>query len=93
MKKPILLSPVGSFEALHSAIRGGADAIYFGVEQLNMRTKSVPNFTVDDISEVATVCQNHKVKCYLTLNTVMYDYDMQLASKIIDSASITRWML
>ena len=85
MKKPILLSPVGSFEALHSAIRGGADAIYFGVEQLNMRTKSVPNFTVDDISEVATVCQKYNVKCYLTLNTVMYDYDMQLASKIIDT--------
>lgn len=85
MDKPILLSPVGSFEALHSAVRAGADAIYFGVEQLNMRTKSVPNFTIEDIEEVASVCQHRQVKCYLTLNTVMYDYDMQLASKIIDA--------
>lgn len=85
MKKPILLSPVGSFEALHSAMRAGADAIYFGVEQLNMRTKSVPNFTIEDIAEVATICQTQHVKCYLTLNTVIYDYDMQLANKIIDT--------
>lgn len=56
-KKPELLSPAGSFESLHAAIRGGADAIYFGVEQLNMRTKSIPPFTIDDIKEVAAVCK------------------------------------
>lgn len=82
-KKPILLAPVGSFESLHAAIRGGADAIYFGVEQLNMRTKSIPNITVDDIAEVARICKNNNIKSYLTLNTVVYDYDMQLAKKII----------
>ncbi len=85
LKKPKLLSPVGSFESLHSAIRAGADAIYFGVEQLNMRTKSVPTITIDDIKEVADVCRKHGVQSYLTLNTVMYDYDMQLVQKIVNT--------
>jgi len=82
-KKPLLLSPVGSFESLHSAIRGGADAIYFGVEQLNMRTKSIPMIKIEDIAEVADICKQNAIKAYLTLNTVVYDYDMQLARKII----------
>lgn len=86
MKKPKLLSPVGSFEALHAAIRGGADAIYFGVEQLNMRTKSVPTFTIENLSEIAHICDVHNVSAYLTLNTVMYDYDMQLARNIVKEA-------
>lgn len=83
MIKPELLAPVGSFESLHAAIRAGADAIYFGVEQLNMRTKSVPTITIDDIAEIAEICHENGVKCYLTLNTVMYDHDMQLATRII----------
>ena len=87
-KKPLLLSPVGSFESLHAAIRGGADAIYFGVEQLNMRTKSIPTITIDDIAEVADICKQNTIKVYLTLNTVVYDYDMQLARKIITECKI-----
>ncbi|HMR87496.1 MAG TPA: peptidase U32 family protein [Saprospiraceae bacterium] len=82
-KKPLLLAPVGSFESLHAAIRGGADAIYFGVEQLNMRTKSIPTITIEDIAEVAQTCKSHHIMAYLTLNTVVFDYDMQLARKII----------
>ncbi len=82
-QRPELLAPVGSFESLHAAIRAGADSIYFGVEQLNMRTKSIPTITVDDIEEVAVTCHTHGVKAYLTLNTVLYDYDMQLANKIV----------
>lgn len=82
-KKPLLLAPVGSFESLHAAIRGGADAIYFGVEQLNMRTKSIPTITIEDIAEVAQICKQHHIKAYLTLNTVVFDYDMQLARRII----------
>ena len=85
-KKPELLSPVGSFESLHAAIRGGADAIYFGVEQLNMRTKSVPTITINDIAEVADIALQNNIKAYLTLNTVMYDYDMQLVQKIVQEA-------
>ena len=87
-KKPLLLSPVGSFESLHAAIRGGADAIYFGVEQLNMRTKSIPTITIDDIAEVADICKQNAIKANLTLNTVVYDYDMQLARKIITECKI-----
>ena len=87
-KKPLLLSPVGSFESLHAAIRGGADAIYFGVEQLNMRTKSIPTITIEDIAEVADICKQNTIKAYLTLNTVVYDYDMQLARKIITECKI-----
>lgn len=87
-KKPLLLSPVGSFESLHAAIRGGADAIYFGVEQLNMRTKSIPTITIEDIAEVADICKQNAIKAYLTLNTVVYDYDMQLARKIITECKI-----
>jgi U32 family peptidase len=82
-KKPLSLAPVGSFESLHAAIRGGADAIYFGVEQLNMRTKSIPAITIEDIAEVAQTCKSHNINAYLTLNTVVFDYDMQLARRII----------
>jgi len=82
-KKPLLLAPVGSFESLRAAIRGGADAIYFGVEQLNMRTKSIPTITIEDIAEVAQTCKSHHIKAYLTLNTVVFDYDMQLARRNI----------
>lgn len=86
MNKPLLLSPVGSFESLHAAIRGGADAVYFGVEHLNMRTKSTPSITVEDIAEIARICSQHQVKSYITLNTVMYDYDMQLVKNIVKEA-------
>lgn len=88
MKKPELLAPVGSFEALHAAIRAGADAIYFGVEQLNMRTKSVPSIAIENIEEIARVCREHGIKAYLTLNTVMYDHDMQLAARIIKECKL-----
>ncbi len=85
IKKPELLSPVGSFESLMAAIRGGADAIYFGVEQLNMRAKSVHSFSIDDLSEISSVCKEHGIKAYITLNTVMFDYDMQLVRTILQA--------
>jgi len=83
-KKIELLSPVGSFDCLQAAINGGADAIYFGVEQLNMRAKSVNAFTLHDIKEIATVCKANQIKSYLTLNTVMYDHDMQLLRTVLN---------
>lgn len=82
-KKVELLSPVGSFDCLQAAINGGADAIYFGVEQLNMRTRSAGTFTNEDIKEVASVCKNAGIKAYITLNTVMYQHDMQLLKTIL----------
>lgn len=78
-----LLAPAGSFDCLRAAINAGADAVYFGVEQLNMRTRSANSFTLEDIGEVKSICHQHNVKAYLTLNTVMYEHDMQLLKRIL----------
>lgn len=78
-----LLSPVGSFEALHTAIQGGADAIYFGVEQLNMRTRSINAFRLEDIATISAISKAHHIRAYITLNTVMYEHDMQLLRSIL----------
>jgi putative protease len=80
------MSPVGSYESLHAAIQGGADAVYFGVEGLNMRSRSSNNFTLDDLAQIAAICNEHALKSYLTVNTVVYDDDMPLMRKVIDAA-------
>lgn len=80
-----LLSPAGSFDSMQAALHAGANAIYFGVEQLNMRTRSSGGFTTDDIAEVAQRCHAVGAKCYITLNTVMYEYDMQLMQAILET--------
>ena len=79
-----LMAPAGSYEAMMAAIKGGANSIYFGVEQLNMRTKSSNNFTFDDLKKIADICTAHQVKSYLTLNTIVYDHDITLMKRIID---------
>ena len=85
--KPIeLLSPVGSFESLQAAASGGANAVYFGVEQLNMRAKSINSFSIDDLKEIGSECRSNNIRAYLTLNTVLYDHDMQLARSIVQQA-------
>lgn len=84
MKQAIeLLAPVGSFENLHAAIEAGADAVYFGVEQLNMRAKSINSFSLKDLSVIKAICNKHNIKTYITLNTVMYGHDMQLLKTIL----------
>ncbi len=82
---PELLAPVGSLESLTAAINAGCDAVYFGVTQLNMRAASVNNFTVQDMKAVAETCHKRGVKCYLTLNTILYDHDLKLTKVIIDA--------
>lgn len=81
-----VLAPAGSFEALTAAIQGGADAVYFGIEQLNMRARAANNFTTDDLETIVKQCNQAQVKAYLTLNTVLYDHDMQLMRRIMDRA-------
>ena len=81
-----ILSPAGSFEALTAAIQGGADAVYFGLEQLNMRAKSSNTFNTDDLKLITHQCRNANVKTYLTLNTVLYDHDLQLMRRIMNHA-------
>jgi putative protease len=81
-----IMAPAGSYESLMGAIQGGADSIYFGIEGLNMRAKSSNNFTIDDLHEIARICKENNLKSYLTVNTVIYDNDMNLLHKIIDAA-------
>lgn len=81
-----LLAPAGSFEALAAAIQGGADAVYFGVEQLNMRARSASNFTVEDMQNIVRECEIHHVKTYLTVNTILYDHDIQLMRRLLRQA-------
>lgn len=88
MKKPELLAPAGSFECLRAAIQAGADAVYFGVEQLNMRAKSVNAFGVDDLAEISTICRQNGVKSYLTLNTIIYNHDLKFAGLIVKEAHL-----
>lgn len=80
------MAPVGSYESLMAAINAGANSVYFGVEQLNMRSKSSNNFTLDDLRNIASICHENGVKSYLTLNTVMYDHDLAMMRKIVDAA-------
>ena len=82
-RKIELLSPAGSFDCLQAAIKAGADAIYFGVEQLNMRTRSSKSFSISDIEEISILCKSNGIKAYITLNTVMYEHDMQLLLVIL----------
>jgi putative protease len=90
MKKIELLSPAGSFDSMQAAINAGADAVYFGVEQLNMRTVSSRTFTIEDIAEVAERCKNANVKTCITLNTVMYDHDRTLLHTILNEVKKQR---
>ena len=73
-----IMAPAGSYDSLMAAIQGGADSIYFGIEGLNMRAKSSNNFTISDLHEIARICKENGLKSYLTVNTVIYDEDLQL---------------
>lgn len=82
-----IMAPVGSFESLHAALDAGTDAIYFGVQGLNMRSKSSANFTLDDLRDIAATCSGKGVSTYLTVNTVLYDSDIRKCHEIIDAAA------
>ena len=81
-----LMAPAGNFESMTAAIQGGADAIYFGIEQLNMRARATMNFVLDDLEAVSNICQKHIVKSYITLNTILYNHDLSLMKRIVDEA-------
>ena len=80
------MAPVGSRESLMAAIQAGADSIYFGIEKLNMRAHSASTFTIDDLREIAATCAEHGMKSYLTVNTIIYQEDLELMRQIIDAA-------
>lgn len=81
-----IMAPVGSRESLAAAIHAGADSIYFGIENLNMRARSANTFSIDDLREIAATCDEHGVKSYLTINTIIYDEDIALMRTIVDAA-------
>lgn len=82
-----IMAPAGSYESLMAAIQGGADSVYFGVEQLNMRAGSSNNFSLDDLRKIASVCKDNGLKSYLTVNVVVYDQEIIQMHKIIDTAA------
>ena len=81
-----IMAPVGSRESLTAAIQAGADAIYFGIGQLNMRAHSANPFTIDDLHEIAQTCADHGIKSYLTVNTIIYGEDIEQMHTIVDAA-------
>ena len=81
-----IMAPVGSRESLAAAIQAGADSIYFGIEKLNMRAHSASTFTIDDLHFIAQTCQEHGMKSYLTVNTIIYQEDLELMRQIIEAA-------
>lgn len=85
-RKTELLAPAGSWESLRAAIQAGADAVYFGVDKLNMRAKNSVNFALDDLEQIATVCHEKGVRAYLALNTILYDHDIALSKQIVRKA-------
>lgn len=81
-----IMAPAGSFDSLIAAVRGGADSVYFGAEQLNMRAASSNNFTIEDLCEIASICKTHGIKSYITLNVVVYDSEIEQMHRLVDAA-------
>lgn len=81
-----IMAPVGSWESLRAAIYAGADAVYFGIQGLNMRSRAAVNFTIDDLGDIAEECKAADVRTYLTVNTILYDNDLNKMREIVDAA-------
>ena len=81
-----IMAPVGSRESLAAAIQAGANSVYFGIGQLNMRSHSANHFTIDDLRDIASTCNSHGIKTYLTVNTIIYDGDIDTMHEIVNAA-------
>ncbi len=81
-----IMSPVGSYESLQAAIQGGANAVYFGVGNLNMRSRSSANFSLEDLAKISQMCKENNIRSYLTLNTIIYDNELEEVYKVADAA-------
>ncbi|HSG67350.1 MAG TPA: peptidase U32 family protein, partial [Bacteroidales bacterium] len=82
-----IMSPVGSMESLMAAIQGGAGSVYFGIGKLNMRSRSSKNFTIKDLKDITAICHQHDVRSYITLNTVIYDEEIEEMKAIVNAAN------
>ncbi len=81
-----IMAPVGSYESLMGAIQGGADSVYFGIGKLNMRSRSSKNFTIEDLERISGLCQENNIRFYITLNTIVYDQELEEMKRIVDAA-------
>jgi putative protease len=81
-----IMAPAGSYDSLMAAIQGGADSVYFGAENLNMRAASSNNFTLEDLHKIVSICRESGLKSYLTVNVVVYDHEIDQMKRLIDSA-------
>jgi putative protease len=81
-----IMAPAGSYESLIAAIQGGANSVYFGVEQLNMRAASSNNFTLDNLKEISSICKKNGLKSYITINVVVFDHEIEQMHRIVDTA-------
>ncbi len=83
-----LLAPVGTYESLAAAIQAGANGVYFGVEQLNMRAKSTNNFKIDDLPKIVQITHDNGLKAYLAVNTIIYDHEIPVMKQLVEAAKI-----
>ena len=81
-----IMSPVGSYESLMAAIQAGAGSVYFGVGKMNMRSRSAANFDYDDLQQLTQICKEHQVRSYLTVNTIVYNDEVEEMKKLVDLA-------
>lgn len=84
VEKLELMAPAGGFDSLQAALDNGADSIYFGVDQLNMRARATMNFTLGDLEEIAERCSEKGVRSYLTLNAIIYNHDLSLIKTVVN---------
>src|SRR6056297_167008 len=82
-----VMAPVGSFASLQAAFQAGADSVYFGAGHLNMRSNSSQNFSLSDITEIASLCRQRNVKSYLTVNTIIYDHELEKVKEVLKTAA------
>lgn len=80
------MAPVGSYESLRAAIQAGADAVYFGIGNLNMRSRSAANFTIDDLDKICSIAKQAGIRTYLTLNTIIYNHELDEMRQLVDAA-------
>jgi len=85
MKHIEIMAPVGSYEALSAAIQAGSGSVYFGVGKLNMRSRSTKNFSLDDLKEISSICREHAINSYVTINTIIYDDEMEAMRQLVDA--------
>ena len=85
-----IMSPVGSYESLMAAIDSGANSVYFGIGKLNMRSSSAANFDIEDMKNIVSICHEHSLKAYLTMNTVVYDDEIEYMNQVLDQAKMNK---